>query len=83
MAADRSNVVRLADARLRRQVEESLAAAASFDPLPPEPRFGGAHLEGDRVVVHAVASMTPAAAEALARQLNILAKQAREARRGL
>lgn len=50
--------------------------------LPPAPRFGGAHVKGDRVVVHAIAAMTPAAAEAFARTLCLLAEQAREATGG-
>jgi hypothetical protein len=49
----------------------------------PADRRNVIHLEGDRVVVHVVASMTPGAVEALARTLYVLAGQAREARRGL
>jgi hypothetical protein len=46
----------------------------------PQSRYGGAHVEGGRVVVDCVAELTPDAAEAFARTLTMLAQQAREGR---
>jgi hypothetical protein len=80
--SDRCQVIDLAHERLVRQVDQALTAAeATLGELPSSPTFGGAHVEGDRVVVHAVARMTPAAAEALARSLYMLADEARRAGR--
>ena len=65
-------------ARFARQCDEAIGRA--FTAVLGQ-RSATARVEGDRVVVHCVARLTPDAAEVLGRELLSFAAQAREAER--
>ncbi|TAL41977.1 MAG: hypothetical protein EPN91_09405 [Salinibacterium sp.] len=76
--ADGAKIFDLSRARLARQCDEAVGRAYA---AVLGQRSASARVEGDRVVVHCVARLTPDAAETLARALYCFAAEAREAER--